>query len=190
MRSKGRGGTPQIRVYWIHFKTVLSPVALPQSPQPRPPADALRGQLVEPHRPQAAPVQATQQQVEQFGRDRRAVVQQQHAAGAHPGEGLRGEVGGGRTSPVAALGVPQGDLATGEAQPTRYERSDVTSVPAASTVAEAAVAWALAEALVERYGGDTMEALADRVAALGGEMKLDSRPGAGTTVEATLPCAL
>jgi chorismate synthase len=38
-------------------------------------------------------------------------------------------------------------------------------VPAASTVAEAVVAWALAEALVERYGGDTFEALAERVGA-------------------------
>ncbi len=69
--------------------------------------------------------------------------------------------------PIPTLIRPLGtvDLATGEAQPTRYERSDVTSVPAASTVAEAAVAWALAEALVERYGGDTMETLAERVAA-------------------------
>ena len=55
------------------------------------------------------------------------------------------------------------DLATGEAQPTRYERSDVTSVPAASTVAEATVAWCIAEALVERYGGDTFEALRERL---------------------------
>lgn len=31
--------------------------------------------------------------------------------------------------------------------------------------------------------------LADRVAALGGELAVDSRPGAGTTVEAVLPCA-
>lgn len=49
------------------------------------------------------------------------------------------------------------DLATGEPQPTRYERSDVTSVPAASTVAEATVAWVLGEALLVRYGGDRFE---------------------------------
>ena len=55
------------------------------------------------------------------------------------------------------------DLETGEAQPTRYERSDVTSVPAASTVAEATVAWAIAEALVERHGGDTFEQLRQRL---------------------------
>ncbi|MDX1420275.1 MAG: chorismate synthase [Rubricoccaceae bacterium] len=57
------------------------------------------------------------------------------------------------------------DLATGEPQPTRYERSDVTSVPAASTVAEAVVAWALAEAVLERYGGDSFEPLQGRLAA-------------------------
>jgi len=55
------------------------------------------------------------------------------------------------------------DISTGEAQPTRYERSDVTSVPAASTVAEATVAWVLAEALLERYGGDTFEQVGQRL---------------------------
>ncbi len=46
------------------------------------------------------------------------------------------------------------DIATGEAQPTRYERSDVTSVPAASTVAEATVALVLA-----KFGGDFLNEL-------------------------------
>ncbi|HLA63797.1 MAG TPA: chorismate synthase, partial [Rhodothermales bacterium] len=55
----------------------------------------------------------------------------------------------GYMKPIPTLIRPLGsvDLATGEAGPTRYERSDVTSVPAASTVAEAMVAWVLAEAL-------------------------------------------
>ena len=71
----------------------------------------------------------------------------------------------GTMKPIPTLIKPLGtaDLETGEAQPTRYERSDVTSVPAASTVAEAVVAWELALALVERYGGDTFEALRERV---------------------------
>ncbi len=56
------------------------------------------------------------------------------------------------------------DLATGEPQPTRYERSDVTSVPAASTVAEAVVAHAVAVAVLEKFGGDTLEEVAERVA--------------------------
>ena len=54
------------------------------------------------------------------------------------------------------------DIASGEAQETRYERSDVTSVPAASTVAEAAVAFVIANALLEKYGGDTLEEIRAR----------------------------
>ena len=57
------------------------------------------------------------------------------------------------------------DTATGEAQPTRYERSDITSVPAASTVAEATVAYVLANAFLERYGGDTLPAIRRHVEA-------------------------
>jgi chorismate synthase len=57
------------------------------------------------------------------------------------------------------------DIRTGESQDTRYERSDVTSVPAASTVAEAAVAWTIAEALIEKFGGDSMDELVARVEA-------------------------
>jgi chorismate synthase len=61
--------------------------------------------------------------------------------------------------PIPTLIKPLGtvDLATGEAQPTRYERIDVTSVPAASTVAEATVALVLANAFLEKYGGDSLE---------------------------------
>ncbi|MEM6327090.1 MAG: chorismate synthase [Bacteroidota bacterium] len=67
--------------------------------------------------------------------------------------------------PIPTLIRPLGsvDLETGEPQPTRYERSDVTSVPAASTVAEATVAWCLAEALLERHGADTFKQLRERV---------------------------
>jgi chorismate synthase len=54
------------------------------------------------------------------------------------------------------------DLATGEPQPTRYERSDVTSVPAASTVAESTVALVIANALLEKYGGDTLDEIRER----------------------------
>ena len=71
----------------------------------------------------------------------------------------------GTMKPIPTLIKPlnTADLVSGEAQPTRYERSDVTSVPAASTVAEATVAWEVAVALLERYGGDTFEALAERL---------------------------
>lgn len=54
------------------------------------------------------------------------------------------------------------DIRTGEAQPTRYERSDVTSVPAASVVAEATVAFAIANAFLEKFGGDSLEEIRHR----------------------------
>ena len=54
------------------------------------------------------------------------------------------------------------DLATGEAATTQYQRSDVCAVPAASIVGEAMVAWVLADALVEKLGGDSIEEMVNR----------------------------
>jgi chorismate synthase len=70
----------------------------------------------------------------------------------------------GYMKPIPTLIRPLGtvDLATGEAQPTRYERSDVTSVPAASTVAEATVALVLANAFLEKFGGDYLDEIRQR----------------------------
>jgi len=48
------------------------------------------------------------------------------------------------------------DLATGGAALTEYQRSDVCVVPAAAVVGEAMVAWILADALIEKYGGDSL----------------------------------
>jgi chorismate synthase len=53
------------------------------------------------------------------------------------------------------------DLATGEAAETDYQRSDVCAVPAASIVGEAMVAWVLAEALIEKRGGDKLADLVE-----------------------------
>ncbi len=66
--------------------------------------------------------------------------------------------------PIPTLIKPLGsvDLKTGEAMATRYERSDVTSVPAASVVAEAVVAVPLANAVLEKFGGDSLEELLER----------------------------
>jgi chorismate synthase len=49
------------------------------------------------------------------------------------------------------------DLATGEEAATQYQRSDVCAVPAASVVGEAMVAWVLADALMEKLGGDSVD---------------------------------
>lgn len=43
------------------------------------------------------------------------------------------------------------------------ERSDVCAVPAASVVGEAAVAWVLAQEMLEKFGGDHMEEISKRV---------------------------
>jgi chorismate synthase len=54
------------------------------------------------------------------------------------------------------------DLRSGEQGEALVERSDVQAVEALAVVAEAAVAWELARAAREKYGGD---ALVDFVAA-------------------------
>ncbi len=58
---------------------------------------------------------------------------------------------------------PSVDLATNSEADTVYRRSDTCAVPAASVVAAAAVAWVLAEAVLERYGGDRMEQVIGRM---------------------------
>lgn len=48
------------------------------------------------------------------------------------------------------------DVATGEAAKAHHQRSDVSAVPAAGVVAEAMVALILADAVVEKFGGDSI----------------------------------
>ncbi|MEN2994106.1 MAG: chorismate synthase [Thermodesulfovibrio sp.] len=49
------------------------------------------------------------------------------------------------------------DIFTKENSLASYERSDVCAVPAASIIAEAVLAWHIAEALIEKFGGDSLE---------------------------------
>ncbi|MFI6457275.1 chorismate synthase [Streptosporangium amethystogenes] len=49
------------------------------------------------------------------------------------------------------------DVLTGEAAKAHHERSDVCAVPAAAIVAEAMVALILADAVIEKFGGDSVE---------------------------------
>jgi chorismate synthase len=49
------------------------------------------------------------------------------------------------------------DTATGEAAVANNQRSDVVAVPAAGVVAEAMVALVLAEAVLEKFGGDSLD---------------------------------
>ena len=48
------------------------------------------------------------------------------------------------------------DVATGEAATAHHQRSDVCAVPAAGVVAEAMVALVLADAVLEKFGGDSI----------------------------------
>ncbi|KAB8184989.1 chorismate synthase [Microbispora catharanthi] len=52
------------------------------------------------------------------------------------------------------------DVLTGEPAKAHHERSDVCAVPAAAIVAEAMVALVLADAAVEKFGGDSVEEVA------------------------------
>ena len=49
------------------------------------------------------------------------------------------------------------DVATGEAAVAHHQRSDVCAVPAAGIVAEAMVALVLADAVLEKFGGDSVK---------------------------------
>ncbi|MBI4234450.1 MAG: chorismate synthase [Chloroflexi bacterium] len=53
--------------------------------------------------------------------------------------------------------LPSVDLLTGEAVQAHYERSDVCQVPAAGVIGEAMVSMVLADALLEKLGGDHVE---------------------------------
>ena len=52
--------------------------------------------------------------------------------------------------------LPSVDLSDGSAGRATVERSDVCAVPAAAVVVEAMVALVVADALIEKFGGDSM----------------------------------
>ncbi|MBI4571635.1 MAG: chorismate synthase [Chloroflexi bacterium] len=61
--------------------------------------------------------------------------------------------------PIATLprSLPSADLRSGEEIPAFYERSDVAVVPAAGVIGEAMLAIVLAEACLEKFGGDHID---------------------------------
>ncbi|HEY62993.1 MAG TPA: chorismate synthase [Caldilineae bacterium] len=58
------------------------------------------------------------------------------------------------------------DLATGQPATTNYERSDFCAVPRAGVVLEAMACFVLADALIEKLGGDNIEEMRPRFRAL------------------------
>ncbi|MCX7840402.1 MAG: chorismate synthase [Anaerolineae bacterium] len=67
--------------------------------------------------------------------------------------------------PIATTVTPlrSVDLATGEPALSQYQRSDFCHVPRACVIGEAMVAWVLADALLEKFGGDSMEEVRGRM---------------------------
>ncbi len=70
--------------------------------------------------------------------------------------------------PIATTVTPlrSVDLATGESAWSPYQRSDFCHVPRACVIGEAMVAWVLADALLEKLGGDSMPEIKRRLGKL------------------------
>jgi chorismate synthase len=92
---------------------------------------------------------------------RRRFVRGSNRAGGLEGGMTNGEdvVVRGYLKPISTLRRPLGtaDLVTKEAVKAAYERSDVCVVPAAGVGGEAMVAFVLAQAMLEKFGGDSLE---------------------------------
>lgn len=87
------------------------------------------------------------------------VRQSDHAGGVEggmsTGQVLRVRAG---MKPIATVpnALPTVDIARGEAAKAHHQRSDVSAVPAAGVVAEAMTALVIADAVTEKFGGDSV----------------------------------
>jgi chorismate synthase len=79
----------------------------------------------------------------------------------------------GYMKPISTLMKPlrSVDLATMTESPATIERSDVCAVPAAAVVGEAMVAIVLADAVIEKFGGDSVEELVANCQAFAAQTK-------------------
>ena len=88
------------------------------------------------------------------------IARASHRAGGTEGGMSTGEVLRVRAAMKPIATVPRAlrtiDTATGEAAVAHHQRSDVCAVPAAGVVAEAMVALVLADAALEKFGGDSV----------------------------------
>jgi len=98
--------------------------------------------------------------------DQRGLARKSNACG-----GIEGGISNGQSVwlraamkpiPTTRKGQETVDLATGKASLTHYERSDVCPVPRAVVVLEAVVAIVLADALMEKLGGDSIAEMKPR----------------------------
>jgi chorismate synthase len=95
-----------------------------------------------------------------YDREARAFTRGANRAGGLEGGMTNGQdlLVRGLLKPISTLRRPleSVDLATREASPAAYERSDVCVVPAAGVIGEAMVAIVLAQAFLEKFGGDSL----------------------------------
>jgi chorismate synthase len=102
------------------------------------------------------------------GDDAVAIARPTNRAGGLEGGVTNGEEVrvSGYMKPISTLMKPLRslDLTTLEEAPAAIERSDVCAVPAAAVVGEAMVCLVLAQAVLERFGGDSMRQLEAHVA--------------------------
>jgi len=84
--------------------------------------------------------------------------------GVTNGEELRAQA---VVKPIPTLVTPLQsiDLRTKQAEVASFERSDTCVVPAAGVVGEAMVSWVAADALLEKFGGDSLTELLDHLEA-------------------------
>jgi chorismate synthase len=98
---------------------------------------------------------------DEIARDGEAIRRLTNRAGGVEGGMTTGEILRVRAAMKPISTVPRAlstiDVTTGEPAKAINQRSDVTAVPAAGVVAEAMVALVLAEAAVEKFGGDSAE---------------------------------
>lgn len=72
----------------------------------------------------------------------------------------------GTMKPISTLlqGMPSVDLRTGNAERSDHERSDICALPAASVVMEHVVAFEIARAMREKFGGDSLLEMRTQIA--------------------------
>jgi chorismate synthase len=113
-----------------------------------------------------------------FGSAVQDVIQRRDAdggwlRGTNNAGGLEGGISNGQSvvirgavKPISTLPrpLPSADLVTGEpVDKAHYERSDISVVPATGVVAEAMVCLTLADFVLDKFGGDSVEELLDNV---------------------------
>jgi chorismate synthase len=103
---------------------------------------------------------------DEFMLKNRNIIRKTNRAGGMEGSMTNGEmiVLHAAMKPIATLVKPLQavDLKTKKMVQSRYERSDVCAVPAASVIGEAVIAPVLANALLEKFGGDSLKELSIR----------------------------